>query len=86
MSWGSAGLTFCGCHRREQAGFFISQPRCGAERRLGVNHFRGSNRETESASVSAHPDCDIVVYSKKYIFYLCPVPGTDLLKPSEFPK
>ena len=30
--------------------------------------------------------CDIVVYSKKYIFGLCPVSGTELLKPLQFPK
>ena len=30
--------------------------------------------------------CDIVIYNKKYIFGLCPVSGTELLKPLEFSK
>lgn len=29
---------------------------------------------------------DIMIYTKKYILGLCPIPGTGLLKPLRFPK
>ena len=35
-------------------------------------------------SVKNYEQCNIVIYNKKYIFGLCPVSGTEHLKPLEF--
>ena len=45
---------------------------------------KGKNTKHAIYSVKNYEQCDIVIYNKKYIFGLCPVSGTEHLKPLEF--
>ena len=62
----------------------VKQLRGGAETR--IRFLSSQSKVLAIREEKADRRCDIVIYSQKYIFGLCPISGIELLKPLEFPK